>query len=241
MAMSRDDSELVLVLARRGRRHRRCFDRVLRRAERSAGCDSGDLAASDGANVRRAHGAQQFALRKREALDSDHQTDAGDLHRADRVSSRDEVRRFRVDVENQLPSDDQIVGDGVAGVRAVPGVPDRAASHRLPGEVIKEAYTDTSNRGRVVSALGLDPDVLSCHCFVVISSYMEDRYRRESARYPAEVAIYDDLRAQGTVIDTVAPTAPLSYRWDLLPQWGAASLPFRKLLVGPMITVIKLP
>jgi hypothetical protein len=112
----------------------------------------------------------------------------------------------------------------------------------LPGgDVIKEAYTDTSGRGRIVAAVGLYPAVLSCHCYVVISSYMEDRYRREAARYPDEVKIYDGIRSQGLLVATISPTVRLSYRWDLLPQWGAGHLSFGRKLVGPSITIFKLP
>ena len=111
----------------------------------------------------------------------------------------------------------------------------------LPGAIVKESYTDSSSRGHLVSALGLDPSVVSCHCYVVISSYMEDRYRREPKRYAAEVAVYDQIRREGSIIDVVVPSIPLSYRWDLLPQWGAGHLPMRHLVVGPKITIIKLP
>ena len=67
-------------------------------SERTAGSDSGDLVAPDRANLCGAHGPRQLAVCEQETADGDHQADAGDLHRPDRVGSRNGVRRFRADV-----------------------------------------------------------------------------------------------------------------------------------------------
>lgn len=107
--------------------------------------------------------------------------------------------------------------------------------------MIKESYTDTSSNGQVVGAIGLVPQVVGCHCYVVLSSYMEDRYRREPIRYRKEVAVYDAVRTSGAVVAVVKPTIPLSCRWDLLPQWGEDAVAFHRQTIGPTITVVKLP
>ena len=63
-----------------------------------AGRDPHDLARRDRADLCRAPGAQQSALRVEEALGSDHPRDARDLHRADRRGRRGPLRRVRRDV-----------------------------------------------------------------------------------------------------------------------------------------------
>jgi hypothetical protein len=111
----------------------------------------------------------------------------------------------------------------------------------LKGSIVTEAYTDDRNIGRNVGSIGLDPSVIDCHCYVVISSYMEDRYRADQSRYAKEVAVYDAVRQEGRVVAVIEPSKPLSYRWDLLPQWGMSSLPiFDRRVVGPKITVLQI-
>jgi hypothetical protein len=112
----------------------------------------------------------------------------------------------------------------------------------LTGPVVKELYTDASGNGAQLGSLGFHPEVVDCKCYVVVSSYMEDRYRRESQRYPREAAVYDALRQRGRVIAVFAPRRPLTYRWDVLPQFGEHDLPLTGPLgpVGPTITVLDL-
>lgn len=94
----------------------------------------------------------------------------------------------------------------------------------------------------VVPSLGTTPQAMSCDCTVVISSYMEDRYRRRPDLYREEVAVYDAVRDRGRLIAVVGPDPPLSYRWDVLPQWGLDRLPLRGPVgaVGPTLTVLDL-
>jgi hypothetical protein len=107
--------------------------------------------------------------------------------------------------------------------------------------VFKEAYTDTSQVGQTVGTIASVPDVLHCHCYVVLSSYMETRYRLEPQRYSAEVRVYDQLRRVGRVVADIRPAVPLSYRWDLLPQYGVDRVAFARQLIGPEITVLEIP
>ena len=116
---------------------------------------------------------------------------------------------------------------------------------RLPGPVWAEPYTvavPTKNEidGAVV---GQSAAVLSCRCYVVISSFMEDRYRQEPAKYGSAVAIYDAVERQGRLVATIAPGRLLSYDWMELPQYGIDTLPLTGPtgLVGPRITVYKMP
>lgn len=111
----------------------------------------------------------------------------------------------------------------------------------LDGRVFKEAYTDTSDVGQAVGTIASVPDVIDCHCYVVLSSYMESRYRLEPQRYAAEISVYDQLRRVGQVVADIRPAVPLSYRWDLLPQYGLDHVAFTRQLVGPEITVLKIP
>lgn len=117
-----------------------------------------------------------------------------------------------------------------------------AAVTRITGEVWSESYSLTAPRGRQVSAFGTTPEVLSCRCVAVVSSYQEERYRRLPDRYGPQIAVYDALRARGRVLAEIRPSQPLSYRWGLLPQWGAGRLGLtgRVGLVGPTITLLDL-
>lgn len=100
---------------------------------------------------------------------------------------------------------------------------------RLPGApVITESY-GALGTARLVPSVGEAPQVLACRCIVVVSSYQEERYRREPARYARQVARYDALRARARVLAVIRPGRPLPYNWDLLPQWGLRRIP----LVGP--------
>jgi 4-amino-4-deoxy-L-arabinose transferase-like glycosyltransferase len=118
-----------------------------------------------------------------------------------------------------------------------------AVAATLDGRIIKEQYTDTSSLGTRIDYWGHHPALLSCGCVAEVSSYVEDRYRREPTRFADEVAVYDAIRARGTVLATVAPSRRLSYRWDGLPQWGIRSVPLRGPVgvVGPTITFFALP
>jgi Dolichyl-phosphate-mannose-protein mannosyltransferase len=112
----------------------------------------------------------------------------------------------------------------------------------VAGPVWSESYSLTTPRERQVSAFGTAPEVLSCRCVAVVSSYQEERYRNRTDRYGPQVAVYDALRARGRIVAVIRPWRPLSYRWDLLPQWGAASLPLTGPVgpVGPTITLLDL-
>jgi hypothetical protein len=93
-----------------------------------------------------------------------------------------------------------------------------------------------------VGAFGDHPEVLECDCFAVISSYMEDRFRRLPERYREQVEVYDAMRTKGEVVAVIRPFVPLDYDWDLLPQWGVARLPLRGRMgpTGPTLTVLDL-
>jgi 4-amino-4-deoxy-L-arabinose transferase-like glycosyltransferase len=113
---------------------------------------------------------------------------------------------------------------------------------RLPGvPAVTEQY-GVLGGARLVPALGESPDVPACRCVVVVSSYQEERFRREPARYAKEVARYDALRARGRVVAVVAPRRPLPYDWDLLPRWGLRRVPLRGDTgpVGPTIWILDL-
>jgi 4-amino-4-deoxy-L-arabinose transferase-like glycosyltransferase len=107
--------------------------------------------------------------------------------------------------------------------------------------VVTEQY-GALGRGRLVPALGRAPSVLGCDCVVVVSSYQEERFRREPRRYAAEVAAYDALRAAGRTLAVIRPGRRLPYRWDLLPQWGLRRVPLRGDTgpVGPTIRILDL-
>lgn len=60
-------------------------------------------------------------------------------------------------------------------------------------------------------------------------------------RYASEVAAYDELQRAADVVATVEPTRALSFRRNLLPQWGVAGVPLRgELVTGPRVTVYDL-
>jgi hypothetical protein len=134
-----------------------------------------------------------------------------------RAAAAPDTRLLAIDAVNDLPGPAWVEG------------------HTIPGEATRPQDT-------AVYAFGTSLDVLDCGCFAVISSYQEQRYRRLPQRYAQEVAVYDALRARGRVVGTIAPDEPLSYRWDLLPQWGAGDLPLTGPPgpVGPTITVLDL-
>lgn len=115
----------------------------------------------------------------------------------------------------------------------------------LPGEVWAEPYSvPLPVADQVVAAVGVNPGVLGCGCFVVLSSYMEDRYRAEPARYAPAVAAYDAVRTSGRIVAVVEPSLPLDYDWDLLPGWGLGRVGFgldgAGLVTGPTLTVVDL-
>ncbi len=120
-----------------------------------------------------------------------------------------------------------------------------AARTRLPDDV--PVWTERygvldGKRVTLVPALGDRPDVLGCRCVAVISSYVEERYRRESKRYAAQVWVYDAIRATGRIIETIRPSHLLRYDWDLLPDNGMGDVPLTGDvgLVGPTLTFVDL-
>ena len=113
------------------RPHRRA-DRVLRRSAGPAGVDPRRLAPGDGADLRRAHGAQQPPLRLPQALEPDHQSHAGDLHRPHRRSRRSPIRELRPALGRHLPGDDPVLAPVLGRVHPVP---------RIPPELRRVVYT----------------------------------------------------------------------------------------------------
>ncbi len=67
---------MTMLTDLKNRGDRRRVDRLLRRAEGSAGRDPGDVARRDGPDLCRAHGPQLVALRVEETLVGDHPPDA---------------------------------------------------------------------------------------------------------------------------------------------------------------------
>jgi len=112
----------------------------------------------------------------------------------------------------------------------------------LPGPVWVEAYTGVPDADREVFTLGEVDGLVDCDCFAVSSSYQEERYTARPDRYPAEAAAYAALRRDRPIVAVIAPSVPLTYRWDLLPEWGLARLPLTGAdpTVGPTITVFDL-
>jgi hypothetical protein len=125
-------------------------------------------------------------------------------------------------------------------VRAARGTDTRelaaAEVARLRGPVRAEQYATPSGSYN----FGETPSIVDCKCYAVISSYMEDRYRREPKRYARQVAVYDALRQRGKVVDVIGPRRHLAYDWDVLPQYGLSSLPALRSMgaTGPTITVL---
>ncbi len=115
------------------------------------------------------------------------------------------------------------------------------ASVRVWGEDYALAHTPDV---RAVNATRTD--WRGCGCLYVISSYNEDRYRRDPITYADEVATYDALHEAGTVVASFEPSIPLSYRWNLLPQWGVGALwrgdptSDETLVTGPLVTVLRI-
>jgi hypothetical protein len=140
------------------------------------------------------------------------------------------------------------VAHDVQLVRAASVADTRARSAELLAEldddhpIVEERYTDLVGRRSYLGALGEHPEVLECDCLVVISSYIEERYRAEPERYAKELRVYDELRERGEVVAVIRGDHDLSYRWDHIPQWGADELPVigSSDELGPTITVIDL-
>ncbi len=113
----------------------------------------------------------------------------------------------------------------------------------LPGPVWSDHSTGVTAPQRSEFSLAEHADeVLRCGCYVALSSLQEARYRRLPERYAEQVAGYDAIREAGTVVAVIEPSLPLSYRWDLLPQWGLGRVPLRGPLptVGPTVTILDL-
>ncbi|MGL5858129.1 MAG: hypothetical protein ACRC35_06940 [Angustibacter sp.] len=128
---------------------------------------------------------------------------------------------------------------------------ERAAAdvvRQLPGQVVTEPLALPAApllpRVRRVANFGTTPADLPCRqCHVVLSSFVEERYRAEPERYRAAVAAYDRIRREGTVVATIAPTSAMDYRWEALPWHGIRRIPFDgdQPRVGPVVTVVRLP
>jgi hypothetical protein len=120
---------------------------------------------------------------------------------------------------------------------------------RLPGTVLAEPYSveeqypiGRPRHVRNVPNLGERPEVTRCGCYLVTSSFIVDRFRAEPQRYAAQLAVYDTIRREGTVVAVLRPSIPLDYRWDALPQYGADRVPLRgRAVVGPVVTIYRMP
>lgn len=114
-------------------------------------------------------------------------------------------------------------------------------SLRVWGEDYALAHTPDV---RAVNATRTDWN--GCDCLYVVSSYNEDRYRRDPDTYADEVATYDALYAAGSVVARFEPSTRLTYRWNLLPQWGVGELwrgnpvADAPLVTGPMVTILRI-
>jgi hypothetical protein len=113
----------------------------------------------------------------------------------------------------------------------------------LTGRVVAEAYTLPSTQPVThTSSLAKYPDVLRCHCYLVLSSFVEDRFRAEPSRYGPEIAVYDVIRRLGKVRIVIRPQSPPNYRWAALPQYGINAVPLTTHhVIGPQITVLQMP
>jgi hypothetical protein len=112
----------------------------------------------------------------------------------------------------------------------------------LDGPVLVEWYASLPATGIAIGDVPARPDVVDCNCYLVLSSYREDRYRRHPRKYAREIAAYDRVRAAGTVVRVVGPHPRLAYNWDVLPRWGLDRVPLTGHIsvVGPTITVLDL-
>ena len=105
--------------------------RVLRRPQGLALLDPGDLARSDGADLRGAHGPREPAVRVAQALGPDHQGHARHLCTSSTVEAAEtRFAQFADDWEDTLPRHDRVMAELLGRVRAVRGVPARAAQSR---------------------------------------------------------------------------------------------------------------
>ena len=93
--------------------------------------DPRHLARRDSPDLRRAHGPQQPPLCVHQALGPDHQSHARDLHRTHRGRRRGPLRRVLRRLGRHIPGHDPVLAQQLGRVRAVPGVPRRAAQSRL--------------------------------------------------------------------------------------------------------------
>jgi MFS family permease len=123
-------------------------------------------------------------------------------------------------------------------------VADRVVGN-LPGPVWAEPYTvAVATHNQINHAIiGQTPSVVDCRCYVVVSSFMEDRYRQEPLKYAREIAVYDAVERKGELVATIAPRRALPYDWMELPRYGVGSLPLTGATgrVGPRITIYKMP
>jgi hypothetical protein len=112
----------------------------------------------------------------------------------------------------------------------------------LRGPVVTEWYASLPDTGTAIGDVPAFPDVVHCNCYLVLSSYREDRYRRRPDKYAKEIAAYDRVRAAGSVVRVIGPHPRLAYNWDVLPRWGLDRVPLTGDIsaVGPTITVLDL-
>jgi hypothetical protein len=138
------------------------------------------------------------------------------------------------------------LGNDVRLVRAVTAEDTRVVADpivaALPGRVIGEAYTPTWRADETTRSVADVPDAEHCNCYLVLSSYMEQRFRRRPDLYRHEVDAYDRIRRAGRVVRVIRPRWTDSYKWDLLPQFGLDQVPLRGPAgpAGPIVTVLDL-
>jgi len=117
----------------------------------------------------------------------------------------------------------------------------------LAGPVYVENFTvlldarSADGPARFITGLDRRPDLgPGCACYVVVSSFMQDRYRDEPDRYRAQVARYAELARTAQLVAVLAPSVPLDYRWEALPQYGIRAVPLTgPLVVGPTVTIYR--
>ncbi|HEX2028399.1 MAG TPA: phospholipid carrier-dependent glycosyltransferase, partial [Nitriliruptorales bacterium] len=120
--------------------------------------------------------------------------------------------------------------DDVRLIRASRSTDTRELALRVVEELPAEAVVWAEDRSLPLGAPGVrpwsgEPTVLDHGGYLLLSSHMEERYRRRPDLYADEVAVHAAVRARGDVVAVVRPSLDLSYRWDLLPRWGLRRVP----------------
>ena len=107
---------------------------------------------------------------------------------------------------------------------------DLVEAYRSDDGIWAESYTTPERVRRRVPAHGYDPEVVTCGCVALTSSFMEDRFRARPDRYADGIAVYDELFRRGEVLAVVRPDHPVGPGWTLLPGEELSRVP----LIGPV-------